>query len=1585
MFESALPLCARRGAVLLVIVMMLTLFAVVGLSFVMYADSAARSARHFREAQAPQAPDVDPEFLLSWFLGQLLYDVPDDEAGVYSALRGHSLARNLYGGNGGPGPVLVAQPAANVVPFNGVGRLHAESPFGSLVPGPEVDDRQLVNYTFYRDDPQLPPGQRFLRDPERLGWRPPDLTAPRGVYAGGSNVPYTYPDLNTLFLAAMRADGAVLLPSFHRPWTADVPGSPDGAGEFFDRATGKLNPFWASDAKPPPWFKYTTLRPLPALNPGFPPPEDGGGDVKNLIGGPGTFRRLNGPTPEYWNNDSFWMDLGFPVMTMPDGRRYKPLFAALVTDLDNRVNVNVHGNTVGGDRGHRSNQGLGPWEVNPGRVLTAGGGTEWRNLLLGTAAPAQVGRQGGAPWAGQAGTPGAPGGRAPPGRPMHFYSELDFDGGNETTGGPSGPLLLPGFGAPPFSPFPSFLTPAGGDAGYGNGSAPERRGHPLLFNPFRPAGDDRTFALSNLEALLRYGDTGSAALTSDLFRLCPDSFQDPRTRRLVTTHSVDLDRPGLSPWVHFGPSGSEYDVGPTVDPDRPPAPEGPAIAFPALARGGTPPYDPRQDLGEFGGVDGRAVSAALGRINLSRPLPPYPHMGSGDSPPFGSPLTVRGGKPALDVPFTVDAPNGPVWQQFVRAQQARQQLASEIYRRLLVVTGVPPIRDDQNPQAPPPALLRVRRWLAQLAVNVVDFIDEDDISTPFCFYTTEDYKHLATPPSAPPDPGRTSRPDNPGGGPVPAGEIQWPLYWVFGTELPRLVVNEALAQAGQNDPDQAYKDMLRVFVELHNPFPRTLPANTYAPDRFPVPLRMGSGSAAYTPYRLVLGVKSPVPNRPTGVAVLPTFDNDNVLGNPDPAAVRAATTTDDFLSPAVLLDGGAQQPWPETAGYAALPAPHVPAHGADTDTLPQGFLLLGPPVEAPAPFPDYDPFGTANSGAIPPATPVVRTPSLTYSRFFPVRQRGDRPDERSEGVTVLLRRLANPYLPFDGRRLDSSGTGPNFTYNPYVTVDYLEDILVQPVVIGLRPPLTARGRLQPYTAHRSQLLDQTVAAGNLSHTFGRQNVPVPERYDWLTHLDRPPTSPLELLQVAGCQPYQLTQQFVSADAAGQVTRFGHRAPWLDPGRAPGASSHCLYRLFEFLGTGPLSAGVAAGGRVPGKINLNTVWDPEILRALCDAQPANYFQDADVDRLFSRFVYDPRPDAAEEPLRRTPGLIPGPDDRPFRELAVGTYPAGDPQVRTADGSADSFLRLQPEAAGVHPYTDSQLLTKVYNHLTTRSNLFAVWLTVGFFEVTDETGRPVRVGAEIGRAENRHKRHRLFAVLDRTNLSIASCVSELLQPVPAPPPAPYLVSPRTVPVRALRGPTTLSLTGPTLDWAIRPGSTLVIDVGAAQETVLVLAVNDRANPPMFTAAFSRAHAAGAAVALADTPGAPPVFLKPVAVTRLPTSGSAPPYDLAVTVTVDPRRSSSQVLAGEYEGVPWRLEPGTPLLLNGGTSQEVVTVQPRPFALNLPQATGTFRVVVTKEHAEGFTIANTLLGNPGPRPRFHLGDPLFNRMVRYRSVIQ
>src|SRR5262249_11045310 len=273
-----------------------------------------------------------------------------------------------------------------------------------------------------------------------------------------------------------------------------------------------------------------------------------------------------------------------------------------------------------------------------------------------------------------------------------------------------------------------------------------------------------------------------------------------------------------------------------------------------------------------------------------------------------------------------------------------------------------------------------------------------------------------------------------------------------------------------------------------------------------------------------------------------------VLGNPDLAVVRGATTNADFLGPLLTAGAGPQPAWPGVAGptpYRALPSPYLPAHGPYGGPLPQGFLLLGPPEAVPPdPVAAYGPFRAPNSARIPGPTPVLRTPGLQYFQTFRIRQQDDPPDERKEGVAVLLRRLANPYLPFDGRR--NIGAAPNFTFNPYVTVDYLEDVPVQPVQVGVSPPLVSRGRLQPYARHRGLLQAQTAqTAPTLRSSFGRENVPAPARYDWLTHLDRPLRSPMELLQVSGCQPYQLTQRFMSPDATGQLTRFNHRAPWLD--------------------------------------------------------------------------------------------------------------------------------------------------------------------------------------------------------------------------------------------------------------------------------------------------------------------------------------------------------------------------------------------------------------------------------------------------------
>ena len=345
----------RRGVILLVVMALLSLFAVVGISFMLYAESAATASRIYREAMVVtnDRVDEDPNLLLNWALAQFIYDVRDFGEDVYSSMRGHSLARTMYGWNYVPMSVVNFDPTknSNTIAFNGAGPPPAIGP-----------NAAMVNFTFFRND-------GVLYDPERAGTRrgmTASMSAVTAPFSGGYNVPYTYPDRANMFLGAMKADDKgdgtgtpkVLMPSFFRP----------------DSPFGSLNPSNPNWVSGPATLKYQVLRPRPAdmywggpSDPhSFPLPADAGGDVKNLPGTSG----FNGG-----NNDSVWMDLNYPVLTTRAGRKFKPLFAFLITDMDSRINLNVAGNTRGQNGVHASNQGWGPWEINIQRVFNRPGNT----------------------------------------------------------------------------------------------------------------------------------------------------------------------------------------------------------------------------------------------------------------------------------------------------------------------------------------------------------------------------------------------------------------------------------------------------------------------------------------------------------------------------------------------------------------------------------------------------------------------------------------------------------------------------------------------------------------------------------------------------------------------------------------------------------------------------------------------------------------------------------------------------------------------------------------------------------------------------------------------------------------------------------------------------------------------------------------------------------------------------------------------------------------------------------------------------------------------------------------------------------
>lgn len=1353
----------RPAVVLLIVITMLALFAAVGLAFVYYAGAEADAAKTALQAEIASRPDVNPEMLLSYFLGQLIYDTDD----IYSAMRGHSLSRSMYGYN----PLTL-----NTIPFNGTGRLHY--PVG----GP--DNYFLLNYTYY--------GGNFRRDPELFGSYDPKSGGTPGPYIGGANVPWTYPDMQSPFLGAVNAQGEVLISSFSRPWAGGTWNSGDPS--YYD-----------------PWNRYFHLRPHPSYHTftdlagnttKFPDSDEYTGgtimppDVKNLEDSIGTRK----PGGGHWMNDSYWMDLGFPVMTGPNGKKYKPLFAPLIIDLDGKVNAAIHGNIKGAGT-HVSNQGWGRWEVNLEKVLANPG--EAKKLLEARYGPNKI--------------PGDATSIFTPPNPGPFFAPLDLDAVN------SGVFQLPVAGQ--VTCFPTYPPPPGPPLpGYDNGSTTgayaETKDHPAIYRYFPPyAADDLPpLAASNMEALIRYRGTGSSAMTSSLFRLMPLSLANPRTRRQLTTLSSDLNAAGAAPWncfdfnpfdtakyspffntlvaagvpVYFSPyrvfnnvSNFPYYAGGSVAlfdglkfPPLPPA-QWPNSEFgPAwnstLAWTNIPYTDP--------------VSPTLKRIDLNRTLKDYPAPNNG----------------LIDLSI----PGSPTTLQYQKALGDRQELAKDLYRMLIKVTGAmdpnlvaAPVADPTDPVTSkdkqeaynnvanplastqkPLGSLPAARWLAQLAVNIVDYIDNDDYITFFDWY-----------------PGNPDVNDR----------------FVYGTELPRLIVNESYAQL-DDDPGDPTKIRLNVWAELHNTFMADTGAN-YPRDKNRAYLQYNSRPND-PGYRLVISAGDPslqsVTNPKGTVQIASIFGTVSDWNN--------GTAADIWIEPS---DGNYSDPSNSNKGFYVA-APNVTFAAAQDPNLPKSY--------------------------------ATATMSFSADKNAPLAQLGGQKLSdilATPGVTLVLQRLACPHVPF------------NVNTNPFITVDFFEGVQVHP---AMGPNLRSKGRSQPYAGYLA--FDQAPVpppGGQPKHTFFRHNAventappsatkpgqTLKTPFDWLVHLDRPLVSPMELLHVSAFPPHLLTQKFVADNGGGGFgSAHNHRASWFGHYTQNPPSwdrqETLLYRLFEMVYTHDLAN--PASYRQPGKINLNTVWDRETFRALCAATPGGFTQ-AEVDQIFTKLRALRSPTVAGNgPIGPTSddfpaAMIPaGQMNLPLKSLATGYSPPGiqlpngqdiNSTLLRDDGSATYTQsldggplpkvfkpRLLEVPGQTHPYKKYELLNKIFNNSTVRSNVFAVWVTVGFFEAFDEmsgnissaastpvvvstatahglssgdavrisgvqgntgangnwiitalsptsfqlngststgaytanTGiwtiplKPAKLGKEIGRDEGRNVRHRMFAIIDRTQM-------------------------------------------------------------------------------------------------------------------------------------------------------------------------------------------------------------------------------------------
>jgi hypothetical protein len=709
--------------------------------------------------------------------------------------------------------------------------------------------------------------------------------------------------------------------------------------------------------------------------------------------------------------------------------------------------------------------------------------------------------------------------------------------------------------------------------------------------------------------------------------------------------------------------------------------------------------------------------------------------------------------------------------------------------------------------------------------------------------------------------------------------------WVFGTELPHVVLNEAYAEV-RNDPTDKFPGNkatkpynLNFWIELHNPFR----ADPHLPDslkptdpqycgaaRLQMPESTPGKQDDYAVYQLVV-VKTSFGSG------IPMGNPDNTLGDPPvPTSVklvvnkyRSATGASNCDTNVILASDGSYQ-----VGAGPQPRP-----GSNE----QGFYVLGPNADFPGTQPSLATLRIAHQVS------GTSTSDLTYKVSLNHKIVDTTPH------AILLRRLACPDLPPQGNPAATN-------YNPYITVDYIYDLFVNDAVEydqdGKHAWFTkvtdrkSYGRRQPYAA--SKLFAAEAVAGQPRHTFFRHNgaqnpftaatTSFKYPFDWLIHADRELISPLEVLNVSGFKPHELTQKFVVYDFFNREQLFQHRlGPIVSQNKAR------LYRIFEFLETGNRTLGTSRGGRVAGKININTIWDSETLGALCDPQTSNNFGPAlDVNKLFDQVRASRAPGDNTTTFPRPSVPVPAgmfsKQDRPFRGMAT-PYSAADANDYLAPGGSgidDTLLRLDnarksllfgvsvPGTTTPNPFLTNELITKIFNNVTTRSNVFAVWLTAGFFEVVDDQARPVKLGAEIGRAENRHMRHRMFAIVDRTNIRRAVETPVFLaakSPADVPPisgPSPYPnpnPPPQTITVDALSG----SYEG--VPWTIQAGTTLLVDVGLDdqdnpvtatlphQEVVTVTSVDPRNSS--FTASFRYPHRTGFLINLAGAapfPGHP-----------------------------------------------------------------------------------------------------------------------------------
>jgi hypothetical protein len=325
-------------------------------------------------------------------------------------------------------------------------------------------------------------------------------------------------------------------------------------------------------------------------------------------------------------------------------------------------------------------------------------------------------------------------------------------------------------------------------------------------------------------------------------------------------------------------------------------------------------------------------------------------------------------------------------------------------------------------------------------------------------------------------------------------------------------------------------------------------------------------------------------------------------------------------------------------------------------------------------------------------------------------------------------------------------------------------------------------------------------------------------FPWITWNARPYATPLELLNVPASSPDRLLFEFNAPGTLNPATPgpfitanvydpsnptnvrapFNHLLNFFNSSTstyAPGSSWN-LYRVLDYLQVPSRFVGcetylnpsvfTASGGggaatqyflppfnyvsnyRDPGKMNINTITDAGVLSAFLNGSMGT-----NSSQFFAALNDSRRCDGASSGVIINPATtLPTYFGNPIRSAAGADLVPIQAMMHcgvnatllragssTPDGATVPLFAANTSvndynSATRNSYFAYQGLERIANNVTTRSNVFGVWLTIGYFEVVPwgsvDAGHPdgYQLGEEIGSDTGEVERHRAFYIFDRS---------------------------------------------------------------------------------------------------------------------------------------------------------------------------------------------------------------------------------------------